>query len=113
MNKNKWLLFIQYAKDNPEIIPKNIKERSKIYHDFIDSCKCGSSNNNKICDIMMIKKIKHNKIYSPNKDPLMLQAKIKAYENIVNDKDKELEELYTYIKTLEKINKKVKIIQTV
>lgn len=111
---NRWLLFIKYAKDNPTIIPKNTKERAKLYHDFIDSCKCGSSTNNKICDVVMIKKIKQNKVYSASKDPLMLEAKIKAYENIVDDKDKEMEELYLYIKELEKsIKKAIKTTKTV
>lgn len=104
---NKWQIFIAYAKEYPDKIPKNMKERSKLYHAFLDNCKCGSDDN--VCKIMGVPKIGMKSKYSASTDPYMLKAKIKAYEEIVEAKDielkdlyKEIDELYKHINKLEK-----------
>ena len=57
-----WAVFLNYAKENPEKIPKDAKQRSKIYHDFI-----------------------------------VLRAKVKALEDILQDKDVYIAELEKFL----------------
>lgn len=106
---NKWHAFVNYAKENPTILPKDMKSRAKIYHEMQDKCKCGT--NDVVCDVMKIKKVIKDKPYNANKDHVLLQAKIKAYEDIVALKDRELEEAYKEITRLEryisKLEKKI------
>lgn len=88
-----WKLFLSYAKSDPINIPKSIKERSKIYRNYKELCHCGKKT--PMCATLNIKNVcgQHKSAYDINKDAYMLQAKIKAYEDILADKDKEIESL--------------------
>lgn len=105
MSPNKWLLFLEYAKEHPQTVPKSQKLRSEMYHKFIDHCKCNSKP--EVCRRMGITSLKSTKTksYDPDNDPVMLRAKIKAYEEIVDNKDKYIEELEAFLHKSNKTRK--------
>lgn len=92
----KWLSFIKYA-TNPVIINNN-KKYGKLYDDVIYNYKRELATNNKVYDVMVLNRLKQTKINSVGKDILVLKKKINEYENIIINKDKEIEELYRRIK---------------
>lgn len=99
MNNN-WVAFVKYAKEHPHLYPRSHKARSELYKSIVNTCKCGSRD--KICEVLQIKNVIPRAIYSPSKDAYLLQAKLKAYEEIVRDKDDEIKDLNKYIQTLER-----------
>lgn len=109
---NKWLAFLQYAREHPDKIPKSTKRRAEIYRAFLDSCRCGVVND-PVCDAMKIQRLKKDVKYSASKDPMLLKAKIQAYEDILAGKDAEIEEMSKYIFELEKELKSKDRIKTV
>ena len=96
---SKWNLFLEYAKAHPDVIPRNAKRRSEIYHQFLESCRCNDSHI--VCKTMRISSVMPKNQNITN-DVVFLQAKAKAYEELLEDKD-------AYIKQLERfITKKLK-----
>lgn len=88
---NSWVAFIAYAKENPDKISKNIKERSKIYRNYKDTCKCGTTKS-KLCDIIGIKKVV----------PLNTGIDtVTTPDDELNYCSKKVKELYEYIHKLE------------
>lgn len=94
---NPWFNFLAFIKDKPNI-PKSSRERSILYQSYKTSCLCGSRD--RVCKILGFSPICVKSAYNPHKDPVMLQAKIKAYEEILADKDRELKGLYKSVRTV-------------
>ena len=105
---NSWSIFLSFAKNNPTEIPKSIQSRSKIYKNYKELCMCGSDQ--KICSTLKLEsKCKQPKkvSYNPHKDPVMLQAKIKAYEDILADKDEQIKHFEKYFSKSKKSVKSI------
>lgn len=96
MSTNKWLLFLEYAKDHPDQVPRDNKKRAELYRHFLEACRCNAKS--LVCARLGIKQLKNSKSYNPENDPLVLKARIQAYEEILADKDKYVQELETFIK---------------
>lgn len=90
---SKWNLFLEYAKAHPNVIPKNAKRRSEIYHQFLDSCKCNDSH--VVCKTMGVSAI--NKSSKVTNDKVFLQAKVNAYEEILAEKDAYIRQLEAFV----------------
>ena len=90
-----WHVFLAYAKAHPKEIPTSMKERSRIYHSIKDKCYCGDAS--KMCSLLSLTaKVKQ----SQHVQQVILEAKVKAYEEELAYKDK-------YIAYLEKHTPKV------
>lgn len=92
VSKNRWQLFIEYAKQHPKEIPTNTKKRAEIYRKLIDECKCGQTN--KLCSVLQVPSVVQNKA--------MIEAKIKVYKEIIDARDQEIQELTFIINKLGK-----------
>lgn len=82
---NPWLIFLEYAKSHPHIVSSNSKERSKLYQSIKSGCMCGEKHN--LCAPMNIaskEKKEHSIKYA------MLEAKVKAYEDYVEELEHKL-----------------------
>lgn len=88
---NTWFNFLVYMRENPHISDRSMKSRSELYNKYKTSCLCGARD--PICKKLGFKPICVKSAYNPHKDPDMLQAKIKAYEDIVKQKDIEIKRL--------------------
>lgn len=92
---NPWHMFLEYAQSHPEV-PKDSKLRSKLYQNLKQSCFCGHKE--KLCGPLgFASKVK----LQNNISQALLDAKLKAYEELLKDKDE-------YISHLEKMLKKSK-----
>jgi hypothetical protein len=96
-SKNRWQLFVDYAKAHPKEIPKNNKQRSEYYKKLINECVCGKPN--KLCALLQVFGVmEKNTLNSQG----MLRAKLKAYEEIIEARDEEIQELIAIIEKLGK-----------
>ena len=87
-----WHIFQQYAKDHPEEVPRDIKARSKFYKRLMDTCKCGEGN--KLCQALFSLPQKQRKTsFSLKHDTLMLHAENEALKEVLNEKERYIEEL--------------------
>lgn len=98
-----WKLFLEYAKAHPQQIPKDQKRRSVLYHQFVDSCKCNDTPT--ICKAIGVSSNNKNRMKLTN-DPVFLEAKVKAYEELMADKNKYIAELERFVAKLQKRSKK-------
>lgn len=87
-----WDLFLSYAKAHPHEVPKDMKQRAKLYNTLMAKCKCGMAD--PLCSRIGISAVVHvpRKINTAN-DPDMLKAKVRALEEIVREQDAELRQL--------------------
>lgn len=85
-----WTAFLAYAKGEKSI-PRSVQGRSAVYQQHKEACACGRGG--KMCGTLAMKQLckASPKKYDPNSDPLMLRAKIKAYEDILKEKDELIE----------------------
>jgi hypothetical protein len=92
-----WTLFLEYAKHNPHKIPKDTKERAKIYRQFVDHCKCNDKH--ELCWKMGITAVKKSKgSYDPDNDPIVLRAKVRALEELISVREEYIAELEKFLK---------------
>lgn len=82
--QNPWHIFLEYAKSHPHIVPSNNKERSKLYQSIKAGCMCGEKHN--LCGPMNIS----SKVKQQSIKYAMLEAKIKAYEDYVEELEHKL-----------------------
>lgn len=82
---NSWHVFLAYAKLHPNEIPASTKERAKLYDKIKTSCTCGEKH--KLCMPMNFQaKLKQ----AGDVKYALLEAKIKAYEEYVDQLEAKL-----------------------
>jgi hypothetical protein len=93
---NPWHVFLEYAKSHPQDVPKTQKERAKVYQNMKQSCFCGQKD--KLCGPLGFAP----KVKIQDMKQTLLQAKVKAYEDIIEDNK-------LYIAKLEKLIRRSKV----
>lgn len=96
---NKWTIFLEYAKQNPQTIPKDPKKRAELYHRFLDTCKCNAEH--EVCKVLGISSLKQMQRFKMSDDPVILKNKVAVFEEMVADLQNQLEDKDVYIAELE------------
>lgn len=100
---SKWNMFERYASQNPSEFPRSQTKRAQVYKRLLKDCEDGVPH--PLCTLLAVARKQQ---YAADRDNAMLQAKIRALEEIMHQQDEdvralhaELEDHRKYIATLE------------